>query len=133
MGEKVTEYGVHWNFFFTLAFISIFGSLVPVDEKARRRCDDSAGLDQERQVSTICVFAISSGYEILLHRSGLQRYILEADRTDVFSANREGIMGCVGYTSLFLAGVVSISSGGGGEELTAALAGDGQEGFQRAG
>ncbi|EKX43814.1 hypothetical protein GUITHDRAFT_163762 [Guillardia theta CCMP2712] len=87
--EHVSEYGVHWNFFFTLAFISIFGSLVPVDET----------------LSAISVLAISSGYELLLHRSGLQSYILEAPRTSIFSANREGIMGCVGYTSLFLAGV----------------------------
>eukprot|EP00961_Rhodomonas_salina_P030378 408948-Rhodomonas_salina.1 len=44
--------------------------------------------------------------QVLLQTTELQAFILSAPRTDLLSANREGLLGCVGYSSIFFAGVV---------------------------
>jgi hypothetical protein len=43
-------------------------------------------------------------YEIML-QNGLRHYILNSPRDDIISANREGIFGCLGYTSIYFMGV----------------------------
>jgi glucosaminylphosphatidylinositol acyltransferase len=43
-------------------------------------------------------------FEILSVQYGLRDYILSHPRTDLLSANREGIFGCVGYTTVFYSG-----------------------------
>lgn len=48
---------------------------------------------------------MSAVYEVVLQTTGLSDYILHAPRVDLFSANREGVMGCVGYSALFYAGI----------------------------
>jgi glucosaminylphosphatidylinositol acyltransferase len=89
--EHVTEYGVHWNFFFTLAllppFFVIFRSAFKV-------------------VPSFSALAIIIGvlYQIALEFTGLKAYILTAPRTDFFSKNREGIFSLFGYLAIFLAG-----------------------------
>ncbi|KAI9876061.1 MAG: Glucosaminyl phosphatidylinositol (GlcN-PI) nositol acylation protein [Pleopsidium flavum] len=89
--EHVTEYGVHWNFFFTLAFIPPFVALF------------------QSFFSVIPSYALlslllSGIYQIVLETTNLKAFILIAPRTDVFSQNREGIFSFVGYLSIFLAG-----------------------------
>ena len=83
-----SEYGVHWNFFFTLAIISIVASALPFS------------LWKSLLLSTLATV----GYEAASVTFGLRDYILSHPRTDLISANREGIFGCIGYTSLFYAG-----------------------------
>lgn len=89
--EHVTEYGVHWNFFFTLAFISpfvaIFDSLFNI-------------------VSSYAALAIliAGAYEIALDNTGLKIFIFTAQRTDMISQNREGLCSLFGYLAIFLAG-----------------------------
>lgn len=89
--EHVTEYGVHWNFFFTLGFIppfvAVFQSLFAlVPSYAVLSC------------------ALAGIYEIALDKTNLGTFILTAQRTDLLSKNREGVFSFFGYLAIFLAG-----------------------------
>jgi phosphatidylinositol glycan class W len=89
--EHVTEYGVHWNFFFTLGFLPPFAALFQaVFEKVPSYA--------------VLSFALAAMYEIALDWTSLGGYILVAPRTDLFSKNREGIFSFCGYLAIFLAG-----------------------------
>ncbi|KAF7846330.1 hypothetical protein BT93_L4530 [Corymbia citriodora subsp. variegata] len=89
--EHVTEYGVHWNFFFTLGllppFVAIFQALF-------------------RLVPSYAIlgFLICLPYEMSFWYSDTGHYIFAAPRTDFFSSNREGIYSFIGYLAIFLAG-----------------------------
>lgn len=87
--EHVSEYGIHWNFFFTLGFLpSLFSLLkrVPI-----------------RSV-LIKAIIVAFGYELVLKNTGLLEWILTAPRTDIFSQNKEGLCSFVGYLSIFAFG-----------------------------
>lgn len=91
--EHVTEYGVHWNFFFTL------GLLPPFLEIA-----DSLIRQILRSYDVLAIILVA-GYEIALNNTGLLRYILLAPRgPDILSKNREGVFSFIGYLAIFLAG-----------------------------
>ncbi|KAI5927335.1 GWT1-domain-containing protein [Camillea tinctor] len=89
--EHVTEYGVHWNFFFTLGFlppfVAIFQSALNV-------------------IPSYAAIALLLGvlYQVVLESTPLKAFILTAPRVDLFSMNREGICSFVGYLAIFLAG-----------------------------
>ncbi|KAF9869631.1 gpi-anchored wall transfer protein [Colletotrichum karsti] len=89
--EHVTEYGVHWNFFFTLGllppFVALFQSALKI-------------------VPSYAALAIILGvmYQVVLESTNLKSYILTAPRTDLISKNREGIFSFIGYLAIFLAG-----------------------------
>lgn len=89
--EHVTEYGVHWNFFFTLAllppFVALFQSF-------------SAMIPYTALLSQL----ISGLYQLCLEFTTLKAYILTAPRTDLLSQNREGVFSFWGYLAIFLAG-----------------------------
>ncbi|XP_015369213.1 PREDICTED: phosphatidylinositol-glycan biosynthesis class W protein-like isoform X2 [Diuraphis noxia] len=84
----VFEYGVHWNFFMTLAFLKIINLfMLPF-------------------VSTCCLSGIATIlvfiYEFALN-FGLADWIMsDAPRDTMFSANREGIFSLIGYEAIFL-------------------------------
>lgn len=90
--EHVSEYGVHWNFSFTLAVLSPIGLLLP-------------GPTWQVPLAALLV------YQYFLS-TGLQQWIEEAPRVcmseeagffcHLFAANREGVLGCIGYGSLYL-------------------------------
>jgi phosphatidylinositol glycan class W len=90
--EHVSEYGVHWNFFFTLGFlppfVALFQSLFAL-------------------IPSFSVLAVLLGvaYEIALDITPLGEYVLTAQRTSLISQNREGIFSFFGYLAIFLAGV----------------------------
>lgn len=90
--EHVTEYGVHWNFFFTLGllppFVSLFHSLSGTSP------------------TTVAFFSLllGSAYQSLLECTNLKEYILTAPRIDLLSQNREGVFSFSGYLAIFLAG-----------------------------
>ncbi|KAI9665303.1 MAG: Glucosaminyl phosphatidylinositol (GlcN-PI) nositol acylation protein [Alyxoria varia] len=90
--EHESEYGRHWNFFFTLGFIPPF---VAVFDAVLYRILPSYG---------ILALLLGAGYQVLLDSTDLIKYILIAPRTDVISMNREGIFSFIGYLSIFLAG-----------------------------
>ncbi len=89
--EHVTEYGVHWNFFFTLALLPPFVALLQ---------SVSAVVPYTGLVS----FILSGLYQTLLEFTRLKAYILTAPRTDLLSQNREGVFSFWGYLAIFLAG-----------------------------
>lgn len=89
--EHVTEYGVHWNFFFTLALLPPFVALL--------QCA-SAVIPYTGLVSIL----VGGVYQTMLEYTRLKAYILTAPRTDLLSQNREGIFSFWGYLAIFLAG-----------------------------
>ncbi|KAH7034729.1 GPI-anchored wall transfer protein 1 [Microdochium trichocladiopsis] len=89
--EHVTEYGVHWNFFFTLGFLPPFVALF---QSALKVVPSYAAL----------ALIVAVGYQVVLESTPLQPFILVGPRTDLFSKNREGICSFLGYLAIFLAG-----------------------------
>jgi glucosaminylphosphatidylinositol acyltransferase len=92
--EHSTEYGVHWNFMFTLAALYLI----------------TQGLFANGRPDVVLPVAIMTLYQLVLD-AGLQQWIETAPRTcarsqhvigNLLVANREGLLGCVGYTCLFL-------------------------------
>ncbi|XP_050152500.1 uncharacterized protein At4g17910 isoform X2 [Malus sylvestris] len=85
----VAEYGVHWNFFFTLAAISILTSIINIPT----------------QYSGIFGSLILVGYQVCLMH-GLNSYLLSNERgTDIISQNKEGFFSIFGYWGMYLVGV----------------------------
>ncbi|XP_067935341.1 uncharacterized protein [Watersipora subatra] len=88
----VSEYGVHWNFFMTLAATRIICTLLLTLLKPSK--------------ALFLGLSFAATYQYLLS-AGLQRYILrDGGRNESFvSANREGIFSLFGYMSLYFIGV----------------------------
>ncbi|KAJ9502821.1 Glucosaminyl phosphatidylinositol (GlcN-PI) nositol acylation protein [Exophiala xenobiotica] len=94
--EHVTEYGVHWNFFFTLALLPPF---VEISDTITRHLPLLS--------YDILSVLLSLIYEVALNepRLDLLRYILISPRgPDWLSKNREGVFSFIGYLAIFLAG-----------------------------
>ena len=88
--EHVTEYGVHWNFFFTLALLPPFAVLFqPLLAKTH---------------PLVVTVGLGAVYEGLLEMTDLKAYALTAPRIDFLSQNREGIVSFFGYLTIFLNG-----------------------------
>lgn len=89
--EHVTEYGVHWNFFFTLGLLPPF---VAAFQSALSIVPSHAAL----------ALLVGGTYQVLLETTELKAYILTAPRVDLISMNREGIFSFFGYLAIFLSG-----------------------------
>jgi phosphatidylinositol glycan class W len=89
--EHVTEYGVHWNFFFTLALLPIFVALLQP-------------LLNIFPAHSAIGFAMLIPYEMLYNYTNLGFYMFMAPRVDFISSNREGIFSFVGYLAIFIVG-----------------------------
>ncbi|KAK1984080.1 GWT1-domain-containing protein [Colletotrichum cereale] len=89
--EHVSEYGVHWNFFFTLGFLPPF---VAIFQSALKVVPSYAAL----------AIILSVLYQVALESTNLKAYVLTAPRVDLLSKNREGIFSFFGYLAIFLAG-----------------------------
>jgi glucosaminylphosphatidylinositol acyltransferase len=91
--EHVTEYGVHWNFFFTLALLPPFAELS--DTLTRRIFKSYA----------VLAMLLVTLYELVLNNTSLLAYILISPRgPSLLSKNREGVFSFIGYLAIFLAG-----------------------------
>ncbi|XP_010926550.2 uncharacterized protein At4g17910 isoform X1 [Elaeis guineensis] len=85
----VGEYGVHWNFFFTLAAVTVLTSIINIHPK----------------YCGIFGLLILVAYQICL-RHGLSAYLISNERTaDIISQNKEGLFSVFGYWGLYLIGV----------------------------
>ena len=96
--EHVTEYGVHWNFFFTLAL------LPPFAEISDTLTSFTHHLPLIRSYEILAV-SLAVVYEVVLNNTSLLSYILISPRgPDLLSKNREGVFSFIGYLAIFLAG-----------------------------
>jgi len=86
--HNVNEYGVHWNFFLTIAVVSLFSLFI------------SYILSKHLFYLSIIIMLI---YEFIL-KLGLQDYIINIHRTNFISENIEGIVQCIGYTVCYMLG-----------------------------
>ena len=91
LAEHTTEFGVHWNFFFTLALLPPSMALIQF-------------LPHTTLTLALVSLALGSTYQIFLGLTRLESYILTAPRTDFISQNREGIFSFLGYLAIFIAG-----------------------------
>jgi phosphatidylinositol glycan class W len=105
--EHVSEYGVHWNFFFTLSVVSVVSLIVRTSENATTTYGD--------QMIWILLLGV---YQAVLSFGNVQGFIENGPRRwkenengmmsgivgvfiNFFYANREGILGCLGYLGLY--------------------------------
>lgn len=95
--NHTSEYGVHWNFFFTLAVITC---TVNVTEMLLH---SHVHLRNWNRMIVGAAFLLLQ--QVLLSLVHVDEYILFAERTNLFSANKEGICTILGYTSIFFFGV----------------------------
>ncbi|KKA29075.1 hypothetical protein TD95_004184 [Thielaviopsis punctulata] len=89
--EHTTEYGVHWNFFFTLGLLPPFVAA-------------SAAVYAAIPSFAVQAMVIAGAYQVALATTPLQNYIIMAERTTLLSQNREGVFSFLGYLAIFLAG-----------------------------
>jgi len=90
--ENVTEYGQHWNFFFTLASVRLLSSLL-------------LPLVKETKMVWVVSVVVAVLYEGVLTFWVGEWIVSEAPRDNFISANREGIFSSLGYLAIYLAGV----------------------------
>lgn len=94
--EHVSEYGYHWNFFFTLGFLPILNSILkPILLKPIS--------------SILIIIFIVIFYEIILIKFGFLNFIVNESlpRDNLISQNKEGLFSFIGYLSIFLVGQYS--------------------------
>ncbi|KAI6165270.1 GWT1-domain-containing protein [Pisolithus thermaeus] len=89
--EHVTEYGVHWNFFVTL-------SLLPLLEIFTHR------IILHMPVALLGLW-IGVAQQCLLSFAGLGDILLNAPRSNVVFANKEGLISLLGYFSIHIMGL----------------------------
>lgn len=89
--QHVSEYGVHWNFFITLAITKIIGTII----MSFLQCPDNS------KYAAIVVVVVHETFLQL----GLSDYVMNSKRDNFLSANREGIISIPGYVALYLASV----------------------------
>mmetsp|Transcript_5543 Transcript_5543/g.6442 ORF Transcript_5543/g.6442 Transcript_5543/m.6442 type:complete len:463 (-) Transcript_5543:249-1637(-) len=93
--EHASEYGLHWNFFFTLAFLNIAAGVIHRVFK-----EVYSPILYAKIGCLIIVF-----YQLLLTGFGLEAWILSGDRSNLVSQNKEGLCSSIGYLGLFFTGI----------------------------
>uniref|UniRef100_A0A8C3PKF1 Phosphatidylinositol-glycan biosynthesis class W protein n=1 Tax=Calidris pygmaea TaxID=425635 RepID=A0A8C3PKF1_9CHAR len=94
--EHTSEYGVHWNFFFTLAFVRLAASLLLAIFPKNR--------------SWIIAINLAVFYQLVLNTTSLKTFILHGSdgrdtRVGFLNANREGLLSLLGYLAIYMASV----------------------------
>ncbi|XP_023227525.1 phosphatidylinositol-glycan biosynthesis class W protein-like isoform X2 [Centruroides sculpturatus] len=89
--EHVTEYGIHWNFFMTLAVTKIV-------------CTVTMLIFPWCNCGLLSVVIITI-YQYMLSGCKLNNYLFSDQRDNIFQANKEGLYSLLGYISLYFAGV----------------------------
>ncbi|KAL1409940.1 Glucosaminyl phosphatidylinositol (GlcN-PI) nositol acylation protein [Vanrija albida] len=89
--EHLTEYGVHWNFFFTLGLVpALATALLPLRRYLRW---------------TTIGLLLTAVQQLVLSNTGLQAFLLSAARPGLLGENKEGIASMPGYGAIFLLGL----------------------------
>ncbi|NXT18816.1 PIGW protein, partial [Syrrhaptes paradoxus] len=94
--EHTSEYGVHWNFFFTLAFVRLAASLLLAIFPKNK--------------SWIVAINLAVLYQLALNTTSLKTFILHGSngrdtRAGFVNANREGLLSLFGYLAVYMASV----------------------------
>ncbi|XP_054857293.1 phosphatidylinositol-glycan biosynthesis class W protein [Eublepharis macularius] len=94
--EHTSEYGVHWNFFFTLAVVRMAASLLLSLFPVRK--------------AWIVATTLAVVYECFLAFTPLKMFILHGSdgrgsRAGFLDANREGVFSVIGYLAIYMASV----------------------------
>lgn len=91
--EHQSEYGVHWNFFFTLASVACLTAVVPLSG---------------RHAAAMAVLLMGL-YQWLLLLPGWTAWLAsdKRDRSSLFDSNKEGLMSLFGYAALCNAGAAA--------------------------
>jgi len=116
--EHASEYGTHWNFFFTLSALAVLGTLFDLFDQT---LDNAFGGEiQWIPTASLCSVFVAATYQVALS-SGLSDFILHAPRTVeagtlaesqwpsgmlwIFYHDREGICSLLGFFAIYLQGV----------------------------
>ncbi|KAM7286886.1 phosphatidylinositol-glycan biosynthesis class W protein [Ixodes scapularis] len=92
--SPISEYGVHWNFFFTLAFTKVAASVVYAVLPAR--------------LDWLVGSILAVGYEAVLQLTQLSAFLDNSNRDGLVAANKEGLASLAGFLALYLI-VVALS------------------------
>ncbi|CAF1144421.1 unnamed protein product [Brachionus calyciflorus] len=90
--EHVSEYGVHWNFLFTIVVVKLIVCLIqPFIRNSPVR-------------SLLLASLIGFYYQYFLTRKNYTQYLLsdKRDFTSFVDMNKEGIFSCAGYLAIYL-------------------------------
>jgi phosphatidylinositol glycan class W len=89
--EHVSEYGVHWNFLFTLVVIKLLA------------CPFDLFIRKSSIRSFLIALILGFYYQYFLSFKNYTGYMLSnTQRKNLIDANKEGIFSCVGYLSIYL-------------------------------
>lgn len=92
--EHVSEYGVHWNFFITLGLVPLLHDFI---------IQPFIGVTGTNR--GILALILSGSMELWLNKDPrVLKFLIEADRDNLLSSNREGIYSFLGYVAIFLLG-----------------------------
>ena len=99
--EHFTEYGVHWNFFFTLSFVQVLASLIQFL---------GPSLGDSQTGNLVISMCLIGSYQLMLSKFGLADFIRFGAnglnlRVSFIDANREGIFSVAGFLSLYFMGI----------------------------
>ena len=98
--EHTSEYGVHWNFFFTLAFLSLFsGGLRPAIRYFNVAL--GAGPIASSGILFFIGLTITMGHQYALSIYRYEEIVLGVNRSNIFLQNKEGICSLVGFCALY--------------------------------
>ncbi|XP_067394224.1 phosphatidylinositol-glycan biosynthesis class W protein [Emydura macquarii macquarii] len=94
--EHFSEYGVHWNFFFTLAIVRMTASLLLTVFPTNK--------------SWIVAVILAVFYQLILDTTYLKMFVLHGSdgkdtRIGFLNANREGVFSLSGYLAIYMASV----------------------------
>ncbi|NXG16225.1 PIGW protein, partial [Grallaria varia] len=94
--EHTSEYGVHWNFFFTLALVRVTASLLLAIFPKNK--------------SWILALTVAVLYQLILNTTPLKTFLLHGSsgrgsRDGFLDANREGLLSLFGYLAIYLGSV----------------------------
>ena len=87
--EHVTEYGVHWNFFFTLGLMPLALAII-------------VSFKPEKLPYWGIIAFLGIAFELLLvPKNGMKAWVLSAPRNNLLSQNKEGIVSFIGNFLVF--------------------------------
>lgn len=91
--QHVSEYGVHWNFFLTLAATKIVGTII---------LSFISTAEHIKYVAILLLVAHETALQL-----GLSSYVLsDIPRTSFLAANREGLLSIMGYVALYMTSIL---------------------------